>query len=61
MPLLRELLKRLQQTYISSFYGYIDSRLLLSSSIGPALDVLLDAYKNGTLSSGVRLCIVNHD
>ena len=52
MPLLRELLKRLQQTYISSFYGYIDSRLLLSSSIGPVLDALLDAYKNGTLSSG---------
>lgn len=60
MPLLRELLKRLQQTYISSFYGYIDRRLLLSSSIGPVLDALLDAYKNGTLSSGVRLCIVNH-
>lgn len=60
MPLIREVLKRLQEIYISSFYGYIDSRLLLSSSIGPALDVLLGAYKNGTLSSGVRLCIVNH-
>ena len=60
MPIIRELLKRLQQTYVSSFYGYIDSRVMLSSSIGPALGVLLDAYNNGTLSSGAYLHVINH-
>ena len=53
MPLLREVLKTMQQLYRAEYYGYMNSDILISASIFPVLADLSKRHANGGLTDGV--------
>ena len=55
MPLLREILKTMQQLYHAEYYGYMNSDILISASIFPILADLSKRHAKGGLTDGVSL------
>ena len=53
LPIARDLFITLQQTYSAQFYGFINSDVLLSPSIFPILEELIQYHQQGTITEGV--------
>lgn len=56
MPLLREMYKSARSLYDSSYYGYMNSDILISGSLLVILEELLRYHSRGMLTDGVGVC-----